>query len=186
MSKKIKEFELAILRQSFAGVKDVVLLEPLKVDASTDYAFRKQLRDAKVKCQMVRNTMARKVLMENGVADLGKAWSGVTLVCWGGESVKGLATAVDTAVKESRKDPKQPEKYKVKTAVADGQALSLDVAKTLPTRLEAIADVLGALLGPGASLAAALTGPGATVASLLQAIEDKGEKTETTTDAPAA
>jgi ribosomal protein L10 len=179
MSKKIKELELNALRKSFAGVKDYVVLEPVKVDAGTEHEFRKKLRANKVSVKLVKNSYAKKILGENGVT-IDKVWSGPTLLCWGGDSVKGLANSVDTAVKESKKDPKAPDKFKVKTAVADGAEISLEVAKTLPTRLEAIGDVLGALLGPGASIASALTGPGGSIAGILKTIEEK------TDAAPAA
>src|SRR4051812_17692908 len=128
MSKKIKELELTTLRKSFEGVKDYVVLEPVKVDAATEFEFRKKLRAAKVSVKLVKNTFAKKILGENGVtAD--SVWAGPTVLCWGGDSVKGLANSVDTAVKESRKDPKLPEKYKIKTAIADGAPISLDLAK---------------------------------------------------------
>src|SRR5262249_41142539 len=130
------------------------------------------LRAAKVKVKLVKNTFAKKILSENGVA-ADAVWSGPTLVCWGGGSVKGLATSIDTAMKEAKKDPKAPEKFKVKAGVADGQVTQFDVMKNMPTRLEAIGDVLGALLGPGSSIAAALTGPATQIAGILKAIEEK-------------
>src|SRR5207237_542932 len=150
MSKKIKELELNSLRSTFKGVKDYVFLEPMKVDSGTEHEFRKKLRTAKVSVKLVKNTFAKKVLAENGV-NVDSVWAGPTLVCWGGDSVKGLATSVDGAVKEARKDPKSPEKFKVKAAIADSQVVSFEVAKTMPTRLEAIGAVIGAALGPGST-----------------------------------
>ena len=183
MSKKIKEFELKALRKSFEGITSYIVLEPIKVDSLTDATFRKTLRSKKVHVRMVKNTLAKKVLSENGV-NVGE-WGGITLLCYGSESVKGLASAVDTAIKDARKDPKLPEKFKVKTAVADGMVIPFEMAKTLPTRLEAIGDVLSAILGPGASLAAALTGPGSEIASILTTIEET-KPTEPTETAVAA
>jgi ribosomal protein L10 len=171
MSKKIKELELNAMRAAFKGVTSYVLVEPTKVDAATDFEFRRTLRSKKIGVKMVKNSLASKVLAENGVAAEG--FTGTTLLCWGGESVKGLATAVDGAIKDSKKDPKAPDKYKVRTAVADGQAVTFELAKTLPTRQEAIGDVLGALLGAGSSLISAITSPGAELASILKTIEEK-------------
>ena len=175
MSKKIKELELNALRKTFQGVKNYVIVEPLKVDAATDYEFRKTLRSKKISVKMVKNSLMGKVLTENGVkAD---ALAGTNLLCWGAESCKGLATAVEGAVKDSKKDPKAPDKYKIrKDAIAEGEKIAFDVMKTLPTREEAIADVLAAILGPGSTLASAITAPGAQLASILKAIEDKGDK----------
>jgi large subunit ribosomal protein L10 len=183
MSKKIKELELNALRKRFQGVKDYVVVEPSKVDATTDYNFRKTLRAKKVKCQLVKNSLAKKVLEENGVA-LDGSWVGPTLLCWGADSVKALATTVDTAIKESKKDPKAPDKYKVKTAVAEGQRVPFDVAKTLPTRQEAIGEILAAVLGPASAIAGCLVGPANQLAGCLAAIEEKNKGQEGA--APAA
>lgn len=189
MSKAVKQLELDNLRATFKDVKDYVLLEPIKVDSATDYDFRKKLRGGKIRVKLVKNSYAKKIFAELGLNVQETCWSGPTLLCWGGDSVKSLANGVDTAVKEARKDPKAPEKFKVKGALADGQETTLAIAKTMPTRLEAIGEVLGALLGPGSTLAAAITGPGSTLVNLITAIEEKakdGASAETAPAAPAA
>jgi large subunit ribosomal protein L10 len=182
MSKKVKALELDTLRKAYAGVKDYVLIEPLKVDSATDYEFRKKLREKQVKVQLVKNTYGKKVFGENGIT-LDGVWGGPTLVCWGGKNIKDLSNAVDEQLKASKKDPKAPDKFKVKTAVADGQKVTLDVAKTLPTREEAIAEIVACVLGPGAGLVGALTGPATQIAGILKAIEEKKPEGEA---APAA
>ena len=91
MSKKIKDFELGAMRTALAGVKDFVVVEPIKVDSATDADFRKTLRDKKISVKMVKNSLAKKVMGENGVAS--EFWAGNTLLCWGGDSVKALANS---------------------------------------------------------------------------------------------
>lgn len=171
--KEIKELELNDLRKRFQGVKDYVILEPIKVDAGTEYEFRKKLREKKCTVRLVKNTLAKKVFTENGIAV--DVWSGPTMLVWGADSIKELANSVDGAIRELKKDPKSPDKFKEKTAVADGEAVSLARAKTLPTRKEAIGGVLAALLGPGGQVAGCLSGPASQLAGLVKAIEDKGE-----------
>jgi ribosomal protein L10 len=171
MSKKVKELELNDLSKTFKGVKDMVLLQPLKLDSAADFEMRKALRAKKIRVKMVKNSLVKKVFDENGVkVDPG---AGPTLLCWGADSIKELGTAVDAILKDLKKDPKAPEKIKVKTAVAEGQPIPLDVAKTLPTRKEAIGGVLAALLGPGSAIAGCLVGPANQIAGILKAIEDK-------------
>jgi large subunit ribosomal protein L10 len=172
MSKKIKAMELADLRQTFNGVKDYVIVEPLKVDSATEYTFRKRLREKKISAKMVKNSFAKKIFGEMGIQQM-EVWSGPTILCWGGANVKELSNTVETLVKELKKDPKAPEKFKIKTGVADGQQVAIDVMKTLPTREEAIADLLGCILAPGSNLVACLTAPGADLASILKTIEEK-------------
>jgi len=171
--KEIKELELNDLRKRFQGVKDYVILEPIKVDAGTEYEFRKKLREKKCSARLVKNTLAKKVFAENGIAV--DVWSGPTLLVWGADSIKDLANSVDGVIKELKKDPKAPDKFKEKTAIADGEAVTLEVAKKLPTRLDAIGEVLAAVLGPGSQIAGCLAGPASQVAGLVKAIEDKGE-----------
>ncbi|HXD89284.1 MAG TPA: 50S ribosomal protein L10 [Urbifossiella sp.] len=171
--KEIKELELNDLRKRFQGVKDYVILEPIKVDAGTEYEFRKKLREKKCTARLVKNTLAKKVFTENGITV--DVWSGPTLLVWGADSIKELANSVDGVIKELKKDPKAPDKFKEKTAIADGEAVTLEVAKKLPTRLDAIGEVLAAVLGPGAQLAGCIAGPASQVAGLVKAIEDKGE-----------
>ena len=183
MSKKVKALEIDALRKSVGGVKDFVVLQPDGPDAAADFNFRKNLRAKKISAKVVKNSYAKKIFGEMGVALDATTWAGPTLLCWGGANIKELSNTVDEQVKASKKDPKAPERYKVKTAVADGQPVTLDAAKVMPTREEAIAGVLSAILGPGASLLAALGGPAAELASLVKAVEEKAEKGEA---APAA
>src|SRR5258708_39983368 len=106
MSKKIKELELNDLRKTFKGVRDFVLLEPLKLDSAADYTLRKGLREKKIRVKMVKNSFVKKVFDENGVkVDPG---GGPTLLCWGADSIKELGTAVDAILKDLKKDPKAP------------------------------------------------------------------------------
>jgi ribosomal protein L10 len=183
MSKKIKELELNALRKTFQGVKDYVILEPLKVDAATDFEMRKKLRDKKIRVQMVKNSLVKKVFTENGVAV--EPGSGPTLLIWGAESIKDLASAVDNVLKDLKKDPKAPDKFKEKTAVAEGQPVSLKIATTMPTRKEAIGQVLAAALGPASAIAGCLVGPANQLAGCVAAVEEKAKGAAEATPAAA-
>ena len=133
--------------------------------------MRKKLRAQKIRVKMVKNTLVKKVFTENGVAvDPG---SGPTLLCWGADSIKELGTAIDAILTDLKKDPKAPQRLKEKTAVAEGQPVPLSVAKTLPTRKEAIGAIVAAFMGPAQSIAGALVGPANNLAGILKAIEEK-------------
>ena len=182
MSKLVKSMELKALETTFSGVRDLLLITPNKVDSGLDFNFRKQLRAKKVRVQMVKNSLVQRVFAANGVKLDDKTWTGTTLVAWGADSIKDLSKAVDGLIKEiEKKDPKAKDKFKVKTAVADGQTVPMAAALTMPTRLEAIGEIIGAILGPGSEIAAALTGPASQVASQIATIAEKKEE-----EAPAA
>ncbi len=184
MSKKIKEMELNALRSTFKGVKDYVVLEPLTVDSSTDYEFRKQLREKKCRVQMVKNTLMKKVFTENGMEiDPG---SGPTLLVWGADSIKELSNAVDGLIKTLKKDAKAPDKFKVKTAVADGQPVPMAAALTMPTRLEAIGSIVSSMLSAANDIAGCLVGPANNIAGILKTIEEKAPAAAEATPAAAS
>jgi len=185
MSKKIKALELTALRDSIGTTKDYVILEPIKLDAAADYEFRRTLREKKIRVLMVKNSYAKKVFGELKLS-AGDVWSSTTLLCFGGANMKELSTTVDTAVKASKKDAKAAEKFKVKTAVSDGLPVTLEAAKKMPTREEAIGNVLGCVLAPGANLLAAILGAGATIMSVVKTIEENAEKAATAGPAEVA
>ncbi|HSQ54303.1 MAG TPA: hypothetical protein VLM40_01050, partial [Gemmata sp.] len=88
-------------------------------------------------------------------------------------SVKELSTTVDSLLKELKKDPKAPERVKVKTAVSEGQPITMEVAKNIPTRKEAIGAIVAAFMGPAQSIAGCLIRPANDIAGILKAIEEK-------------
>jgi len=183
MSKEVKQMEYTALERTFSGVRDLVLLTPSKVDSGVDYGFRKQLREKKVRLQMVKNSLARRVFEAQGIKLDDKVWAGTTWVAWGADSIKDLSKAVDGLIKDiEKKDPKQKDKLKVKTAVADGQPVPMATAMTMPTRLEAIGEVIAAMVGAVSEIAGGLTGPAAQVASQIATIADRKEEAP----APAA
>jgi len=181
MSKAVKQMELDTLDKTFGGVRDLVVLTATKVGAGLDHSFRSSLRGKKVRLQMVKNSLARRVLEKGGI-QLDGHWVGTTLLAWGTDSAKELARAVDGALKDAaKKDPKVGDKIKVKTGIADGQPTPLERMKNIPTRLEAIGEVIATILGPAAAIAGCLTGPAAQVASQVASIADKKPE-----EAPAA
>src|SRR6478672_7298135 len=176
MSKLVKQMEYTALETTFAGVRDLVLLSPSKIDSGTEYNFRKQLREKKVRVQMVKNSLAQRVFEANGVKLDAKIWTGTTLVAWGADSIKDLSKAVDGLIKEiEKKDPKTKDKFRVKQAVADGQPVPMAQALTMPTRLEAIGEIVAMIMGPASWIAGALIGPGGQVASQIATIAEKKE-----------
>src|ERR1700722_14596226 len=99
MSKLVKKMELDALSKTFQGVRDMVLLASDKVGSLLEFTTRKTLRDKKIRLQMVKNTLARKVFEDNGIKLDDKVWSGNTVVAWGADSIKDLSKAIDAMLK---------------------------------------------------------------------------------------
>jgi large subunit ribosomal protein L10 len=183
MSKLVKKMEFDALTKTFQGVRDMVLLSSTKVGAQLEYSTRKALRDKKIRLQMVKNSLARKVLETNGIKLEDKVWTNTTVIAWGADSIKDLSKAVDALLKDIvKKNPKDDKKFTFKAAVADGTPVSLDLAMKMPTRLEAIGELIGMILGPASEIAACLTGPASQVASQIATIADKKEEAAPTAD----
>jgi large subunit ribosomal protein L10 len=180
MSKQVKKMQMDVLAKTFQGVKDMVLLSATGIDAQTDNRIRLGLRKKNISLLMVKNSLARRVFSDAGVKPADEAWAGTTLVAWGAESVKDLSREIEAAF---LKDVKLKDKVKVKTAMAEGLPVTFARALTMPTRKEAIGEIVGMILGPAASIAGCLTGPAAQVASQIQTISEKKPEGEA---APAA
>jgi large subunit ribosomal protein L10 len=178
MSKVIKQMELDALKQSFGGVRNMVVITATKIDAGTDHAIRSRLRSQKIHLQMVKNSLARRILSAGGI-ELKDVWAGPTLLAWGGDNIKGLSQAIAGVIADlKKKDPKVEEKIKVKAAVAEGQQITFEQAKNMPTREEIIGELVAMILGPASEIAAMLTGPASQVASQIQTISEKKEEGE--------
>lgn len=169
MSKQIKQMQMDVLAASFKDVRNMVLLSASGIDVQSENKMRLDLRKKNIRLLMTKNSLLRRVFGGMGLSLPDETWVGSTIVAWGAESVKDLSKAIETHLRTD----KIKDKLKVKTAVAEGQPLPFAQALTMPTRKEAIGEVIAAALGPAGSIAAALTSPGAELASQIQTIADK-------------
>lgn len=179
MSKQVKQMQMTVLENQFQGVNNVVFLQAEKIDAQADNAMRLGLRKKNIRLMMVKNSLLRRVFGRRGVTVSDKIWAGPTVVAWGGDSIKDLSKELEPLLK----DAKFKDKLKAKGALAEGQEVTFEQALKMPTRLEAIGELIGMILSPGAQIASALTGPAAQVASQIASIADKKPDEEA---APAA
>ncbi|HEV3144514.1 MAG TPA: 50S ribosomal protein L10 [Gemmataceae bacterium] len=174
MSKLIKQMEIAAMKKTFEGVRDLVMMKVVGLNAIADNQVRLGLRKKGIHLQMVKNSLARRVFTDMGIA-IDAGWDGSTTVAWGGTSIAGLSKEIEALAK------KHDKLIKVKTAVADGQEVPFELALKMPTREEAIGRVIGLALAPASRLVGQILGPAASVASQIKSISEKKEE-----DAPAA
>ena len=174
MSKVIKQMEQDALKTAFTGVRDLVMLRVVGLNAIADNQVRLGLRKKGIHLQMVKNSLARRVFGELGLS-MEAAWEGSTTVAWGGTSIAGLSKEIETLTK------KYDKLVSVKTAIADGQEIPFALALKMPTREEAIGRVVSLALAPASRLVGQLLGPGAALASQIKTISEKKEE-----PAPAA
>jgi large subunit ribosomal protein L10 len=177
MSKVIKQMQMDAIRETFNGVRDLVVLSIQKLDCQADYSLRATLRKKNVKMMVLKNSLARRVFQDIGLqipAD-SAYWAGPTTFVWGapGTSIAEVSRAVESELKGKKTAAVYKDKVVVKGAVAEGAPVTFEQAVKMPTRQEAIATLLQAILSPGSSLAGCLTGPASQVASQIKTISEK-------------
>lgn len=183
MSKAIKQLQMNAMKEAFNGVSNLVVLSASGLSATAENNLRLALRKKNIRLQMVKNSLAKRVFSDLGL-QLNEVWGGSTVFAWGPESVKELSKELQDVFRtHEKKDPKFSEKVRIKTAVAEGTPLPFARALEMPTRIEAIGEIVAMVLGPGSQLAAVLSSPGAMVASQVATIADKKPESE---PAPAA
>lgn len=178
MSKVIKQMQMDALKRDFKGVRDMVLLNIVGLDAIAENQIRLGLRKKGIRLQMVKNSLARRVFGDMGL-EVKSVWEGSTTVAWGGASVAELSKELETVLK------KHDKKMKVKTAVADGVEVPFDIALKMPTRAEALGRVAMLALAPARRIAAQIVGPASQVCGQIKGIKDS-KKDEAATEIPAA
>jgi large subunit ribosomal protein L10 len=157
----------------------MVILSVKGVNALVDGQFRTALRKKKIRLQVVKNSYTRRVFKEMGLSlpDDSPVWSGTTVLAWGAGSVSELSRSIDAELKDVKKGPQYKDKVTIKGAIADGEAITFEQAKTRPTREEAIARVISLAMSPAANIVGALKGPASGVAGQVKTISEKKEET---------
>src|SRR5207249_6756574 len=102
MSKIIKQMEMAALKKTFAGVRDPVVMKIVGLNAIADNQVRLALRKKGIRLQMVKNSLARRVFTEMGIA-ITTGWEGATTVAWGATSMAGLSKEIESLAKKHDK-----------------------------------------------------------------------------------
>jgi large subunit ribosomal protein L10 len=168
MSKQIKQMEMDALGKVFEGVRDLVALSVTGLDARADNQLRLSLRKKNIRLQVVKNSLARRVLSGLGM-NVEKIWEGPTTIAWGSGSLAELSRELD----EIRR--KHEKAIKAKGAVADGQEVTFEQALKMPTKAEAIGRVVMLALAPASRLLSQILGPASQVAGQIKSLREKGE-----------
>jgi hypothetical protein len=85
VSKIIKQMELDAMKKTFSGLRDLVMMKVVGLNAIADNQMRLGLRKKGIHLQMVKNSLARRVFTDMGLS-VDAGWEGSTTVAWGGTS----------------------------------------------------------------------------------------------------
>lgn len=130
--------------------------------------LRKSARDSGVYMRVVRNTLARRALEGTPFACMQQSLVGPLLLAFSSDEPGAAARLIKEFAKEN-------DKLKAKALAIDGQLLpgeSLDKLASLPTRNEAIAQLMSVMQAPISKLARTLAEPHAKLVRTIAAIRD--------------
>jgi len=188
MSKAVKKMEMDALRQTFQGVRDLVVLSVKGLSAQGEHGLRSTLRKKNIRLRVIKNSLTRRVFNEMGlqIQDDSPYWAGPTCLAWGSGSIAELSRALDAELTDAKKAAQYKDKIKVKGAVADGIPVTFDLAKKMPTRSEAIGRVVTLALSPASRIVGQILGPASRVAGQINTVRDKEDEAAGGDEAPPA
>ena len=154
------------LRDELGRATVTVLAEYRGLTVTQMNRFRRAVREAKGRCRVAKNTLARRAIASSRYAKLESLLGGPTALIIGFADPVAIAKL---AVKFADELPK----LEIKGAVLDGQVLPAAQVKalaSLPPREVVLAQLLGLLQAPAAHLLRTLNEPAARVARLVDAL----------------
>ena len=186
MSKPIKNLLTQDYKERFVDQDGVVVINFRGIGAENTVAMRTALAEKGVKVTVVKNTLASRALEDTALGPVKELLDGACAFVY---STDPEQSSVVNVARHLLDQKKEMDFIEVRGAVMEGSLfLDEEQVKALskyPTREEAISNILGALLGPaatlsktlgdqGGQLAAAVATPGSRLIGALKAIEDKG------------
>ncbi len=183
MSKFVKNLIMKELASQFKDVDAVAVLSPRGINATKNNLIRRHLRQKGLKMHVVKNSLAKRALIDPKLKGFQELLEGPCALVFGKASISAIARAL-------LDEKKTNEKLELRGIYFDGEVYpgekGVQQVSKLPTREEAVSNILAALLGPGRKLAAILKGPGGKLGGVLKTIEEKAKEKEPKEAAPAA
>ncbi|MDB5173090.1 MAG: rplJ [Phycisphaerales bacterium] len=171
MSKQVKDLITKELADRFKDLDGVGVINPRGINAIKNNLIRRRLHEKGLKMTVVKNTLARRATDGAKLKGFDKLLDGPSAV------VYGKAASISLVARLLLDEKKADDTIELRGMFFDGELYlghkGVEQVSKLPTREEAIGNLVGLILGPGSKLAGALKGPGGKLGALLKAIEEK-------------
>jgi large subunit ribosomal protein L10 len=176
MSKQVKNWIMRELTDRLKGIDAVGVLNPRGINATKNNLIRRRLHEKGLKMTVVKNTLARRATEDSKLKGFDKLLDGPSAVVYGSKvSISQIARLLLDEKKTD--DALELRGIFFDGEIYPGQKGVEDVSK-LPTREEAIGQLVTLMLSPGRNLGAALKGPSGKLGGVLKAIEEKNNQAE--------
>ena len=173
MSKVVKGLVQKEIAKRLGDVDGVAVINPRGIDAIKNNLIRRRLRAKGVRMTVVKNTLAKRAVGDGKLKGFDALLDGPSAVIYGEASIATIARMI---LDEKKND----DKIELRGVFFDGEVYvgdkGVEQVSKLPTREEAIGQVVALILAPGSKLAGTLKGQAGKVAALIKAIEEKAEK----------
>jgi large subunit ribosomal protein L10 len=183
MSKRVKSLIEKELSGKFESMDGVAVINPRGINGITNNQMRRRFREKGVRMTIVKNNLAKRAADKTRLKGFEKLLDGPSALIYGKSSIATIARLVMDARKAN-------EKLEIRGIFFDGEIFDgekgVEKVSKMPTREEAVANIVAALLGPGRKLAGQIKGPGGRLGGILKTIENKTRETESKSEGAAA
>ena len=149
---ELKQQQVEAIKAKISSAKSLVIIDYMGLNVAEDTAFRKQLRDAGVDYQVLKNRLVKRAFDDLGYTQFDDALNGPTAVAF---SDKDAVTPAKIIIENIKK----LNKMKAKCGLVEGEYMEENGVKTIasiPPREVLIATMLGSMQSPITGLAVCL------------------------------
>jgi large subunit ribosomal protein L10 len=168
MSKAVKAMIAAELKDRYAGVHSLCVVDMTGMKVAEQQQLRVRLREKSARVEVVKNSLARRAFQDSPLEAVGASLTGpCTLVTTSESLVEAAKTLVEAA--------KEFTQLKLKQAILDGDPtlLTVEEVSRMKSQTEVLGQVACLIVSPGRAVAGCLGSPQARIAGCLKAMADK-------------
>ena len=181
-SRETKQKDLTALTESLTNSKSAMVVSFTGLTVAKDQEFRKSVREAGAKYQVVKNTLARIATKDTQFEQAAESFKGVTAIAWTENDPVVLSKAISKFMKDNA------DIYTFKSGVVDGRLVDFKQVQSiasLPSKEELISKLLWVLNAQAQRIVTVINAVPRDLAVVIKQIGEKAPAGEAKAEAPA-